>query len=301
MIPSRHLLAARCAGTFVASTSALAALWSATLPTPEWPVRSELSSLDSRLPDPTVLLTHGARLAASVLLGYLAVAGALNLLVVLCTDRVRLPSPVIRAAMRAPGWLRAASTGLVAGSALLSPTVAAAAPVPADPVGTVTMEVVTVEPASLVAHRSVLPWTALPSPSTAPPLHGSEPTTTLTTSPSSASDPSSTSLPDPPQLEPVPTEAPPQLIPPLVLERAPDGRPHEVAAPSTESPRATVGEHSVRPGEHFWAIAEKVVADRQLDVPVAAYWRLLIEANRSRLTDPADPNLLLPGQVLVLP
>jgi hypothetical protein len=34
---------------------------------------------------------------------------------------------------------------------------------------------------------------------------------------------------------------------------------------------------------------------------VPAYWARLIEANRSRLPDPADPSLLFPGDVLVLP
>jgi hypothetical protein len=34
---------------------------------------------------------------------------------------------------------------------------------------------------------------------------------------------------------------------------------------------------------------------------VARYWLRLIEANRSHLPDPADPNLLFPGDVLVLP
>jgi nucleoid-associated protein YgaU len=31
------------------------------------------------------------------------------------------------------------------------------------------------------------------------------------------------------------------------------------------------------------------------------YWAQLVDANRDRLVDPDDPDLLLPGQVLVLP
>ena len=34
---------------------------------------------------------------------------------------------------------------------------------------------------------------------------------------------------------------------------------------------------------------------------VADYWMTLIEANRRRLHDPANPDLLFPGQTLDLP
>jgi nucleoid-associated protein YgaU len=34
---------------------------------------------------------------------------------------------------------------------------------------------------------------------------------------------------------------------------------------------------------------------------VGRYWRRLIDANRDRLVDPGNPDLLLPGQELVLP
>jgi hypothetical protein len=61
----------------------------------------------------------------------------------------------------------------------------------------------------------------------------------------------------------------------------------------------------VRPGDDFWSIAETVVTKSPSAAgpseSVARYWLRLIEANRSRLPDPADPNLLFPGDVLVLP
>jgi hypothetical protein len=61
----------------------------------------------------------------------------------------------------------------------------------------------------------------------------------------------------------------------------------------------------VEAGDSFWSIAEEVMAppdggqpdDRQVD----RYWRHLIEANRSQLVDPANPDLLVPGQHLVVP
>jgi nucleoid-associated protein YgaU len=67
----------------------------------------------------------------------------------------------------------------------------------------------------------------------------------------------------------------------------------------------------VQSGEHFWSIAEQVVeqrgADANADVgadaeaDVESYWRALVAANRDRLVDPDDTDLLHPGQVLVLP
>lgn len=61
----------------------------------------------------------------------------------------------------------------------------------------------------------------------------------------------------------------------------------------------------VQPGQHFWAVAEQVLADawarRPEDREIVEYWRTLIEANRSLLADPANADLLFAGQVLILP
>ena len=58
-------------------------------------------------------------------------------------------------------------------------------------------------------------------------------------------------------------------------------------------------------GDHFWSIAAEVVAEASSTVPsdahVDAYWRTLIAANRDRLVAPGNPDLILPGQTLVLP
>ena len=53
----------------------------------------------------------------------------------------------------------------------------------------------------------------------------------------------------------------------------------------------------VAPGDSFWSIAADEAGDRDL----VGYWRALIEANRDRLVDPTNPDLLYPDQVLVLP
>ena len=61
----------------------------------------------------------------------------------------------------------------------------------------------------------------------------------------------------------------------------------------------------VRPGDHFWSIAERrvvlAVGGRPTEEQVRAYWVALVEANRDRLVDPGNADLILPGQELVLP
>ena len=58
-------------------------------------------------------------------------------------------------------------------------------------------------------------------------------------------------------------------------------------------------------GDSFWTVAERLTSARlgrpAGDGEVLEPWLALIEANRDRLTDPGDPDLLFPGQVLRLP
>lgn len=85
---------------------------------------------------------------------------------------------------------------------------------------------------------------------------------------------------------PVPTPAPP-LVP--------------VATPETSV------EHVVQPGECLWSIAADELAlttartrDAIADAEVAAYWVELMAANHGRLAS-GDPNLIYPGEVVLLP
>lgn len=61
----------------------------------------------------------------------------------------------------------------------------------------------------------------------------------------------------------------------------------------------------MRPGDHFWRIAEEVLAAHLQRTPADGdtdpYWRRLVAANRDRLVDAANPDLLFPGQVLLVP
>lgn len=111
--------------------------------------------------------------------------------------------------------------------------------------------------------------------------------------------------------------------PPAVetMRRLPD----EVGQPATPPPSPPAGESmrrlpdppgqggppgpprswTVRPGDHFWAVAERVLAEAwrraPSDAEVTPYWQTLVEANRDRLRDRDNPDLLFPGQVVVVP
>lgn len=61
----------------------------------------------------------------------------------------------------------------------------------------------------------------------------------------------------------------------------------------------------VRPGDSLWTIARGALAE-QSDGPVdeeqvATYWTRVIERNRADLPDPANPDLIFPGDVIFLP
>ena len=91
---------------------------------------------------------------------------------------------------------------------------------------------------------------------------------------------------------------------------APDGEASDEVADGAPSGAdaaepGTTGEHEVVAGEHLWSIAAEAVGaslDREpTDAEVHAYWQVLIDDNRDRLADPDNPDLLFPGQRLVLP
>lgn len=75
--------------------------------------------------------------------------------------------------------------------------------------------------------------------------------------------------------------------------------------PGAGGPGATAGTWTVGPGDHLWGVAERALAGAwgrpPSDGEVDPYWRAVIEANRDRLRDPANPDLVFAGQVLVLP
>ena len=122
-----------------------------------------------------------------------------------------------------------------------------------------------------------------------------EPTITVT------SPPTMRRLPDGP-----PPAGPAAATPATAAAGPPAGTP-TVAAAAAEPEAAPAAERTwtVRPGDHFWRVAEEVLAqawprppgDREVD----AYWRALVAANRPALRDPDNPDLLFAGQVIAVP
>lgn len=81
--------------------------------------------------------------------------------------------------------------------------------------------------------------------------------------------------------------------------------PSTPSSPSTSSSPSTPATWTIRRGEHLWSVAEQVtsgaLARDATDAEVEPYWRTLIAANRDRLIDRDNPDLVHAGQELVLP
>ena len=85
----------------------------------------------------------------------------------------------------------------------------------------------------------------------------------------------------------------------------------ETAAPPADDPGRAGPEDDglattvVERGDDLWSISEarlEVDLEREAaDPEVAPYWRTVIDANQDRFIQPGNPNLIYPGQVLVLP
>jgi hypothetical protein len=75
--------------------------------------------------------------------------------------------------------------------------------------------------------------------------------------------------------------------------------------PQPPAPPAAHDDYVVKPGDSFWRIAREHVAATleraPSDVEVFRYWRTLVAANADRLIVPSEPDLIHPGQRLVLP
>jgi len=74
-------------------------------------------------------------------------------------------------------------------------------------------------------------------------------------------------------------------------------------SPATAAPvtGAQASEYTVRKGDNLWRIALAHLADNsEPNVGLGSYWRLVIETNRGRIRS-GDPNLIFPGEVILLP
>lgn len=93
---------------------------------------------------------------------------------------------------------------------------------------------------------------------------------------------------------------------PAPVEIHPDALVIERESPAPAAPGAgESGERVVMPGDHFWSIAEEIVASTTGDAgdtrAVTTYWSRLVDANRERLVDPGNIDLLYAGQRIVIP
>jgi nucleoid-associated protein YgaU len=72
-----------------------------------------------------------------------------------------------------------------------------------------------------------------------------------------------------------------------------------------EDPLDTAASYQVVAGDSLWTIAARTLEDVRgaspTDAELHGYWTSLIEVNRGRLADPDNPDLIFPGQPLVLP
>jgi nucleoid-associated protein YgaU len=95
--------------------------------------------------------------------------------------------------------------------------------------------------------------------------------------------------------------APGPVVEPSVTVTA-AGAPGLPPAPALPAVDATTW--LVEAGDSLWSIAREVVHTARPDAAdrtVTRYWRTLTEVNRTRLVDPGNPDLLVPGQQLTLP
>lgn len=119
-------------------------------------------------------------------------------------------------------------------------------------------------------------------------------------------DPAGAQPPEPPPAtftlrsldDPLPPPAPPGPEPEPAAGRQPgaDGRP----AATMIGPHHGPTSWTVRPGDHLWSIAEAVLASAGRptdDAAVAPFWRAVVGANPQL----ADPDLVLPGDVVAVP
>jgi hypothetical protein len=102
-----------------------------------------------------------------------------------------------------------------------------------------------------------------------------------------------------------PPAAAPATIAPRAASPAPDPGPPGAAAPSTPASPSVPSTWTLSPGDSLWSVSKAVL--RQAwgrpvsDHDVGPFWAHVVEANRPRLPHPADPDLVFPDTVVVVP
>jgi hypothetical protein len=213
---------------------------------------------------------------------------------------------IVRLVALAAGWYLAVCTLALALSRPLGRTGAAWAVAPATP-AVVRRLVLGSGSLGLAAGTLV---GALPSTTVAPaPLAPRPAAASIVGAAQDTNPPSATmtrGAPDMPTA--VMTRMPAEDTPTAVMTRLP--APNAPRAPRSPPAHATRDSPAAPPswrveaGDSFWSIAAETVAEpgeTPTDRRVIGYWRRLVEANRGRLLDPGNPDLLVPDQEFVLP
>ena len=197
----------------------------------------------------------------------------------LTVGALALPIVVAPLATAAPAY--AASTTLVdPASEATSPDTSAPSTITRIEVGSDTAPVITMTREPDVVDPPA-PSTTAPPPSDAPPTTAQAATVPL--------EEQDHTLPAPSTEAPAPDVAPPASHPAPPAEVTPEGS----------------RTHVVVPGDSFWRIAAVHLEAELGRIPepgeVAPYWRRLVDANRDNLAVPGNPDLIFPGDVVILP
>ena len=81
----------------------------------------------------------------------------------------------------------------------------------------------------------------------------------------------------------------------------------ELAIPTTQDAHLPQNSESinVEQGDHFWALATQALTEQWGRTPTATeitpYWQTMVTLNQNRLLPPGDPDMIYPGQQLIIP
>lgn len=105
-----------------------------------------------------------------------------------------------------------------------------------------------------------------------------------------------------------PVEAPLRLveIDNATKNQATDLPPLDGRSGSDQQSTAVFDTWPVKHGDHLWSISAETLVDHWQrhdlsDGEIADYWRTVIEANQDRMVEPGNPDLIVPGQQILLP
>ena len=135
------------------------------------------------------------------------------------------------------------------------------------------------------------------APARVAPVAAAEPTTAAPTTATPTTATPTTAAPT--------TAAPTSQVDSTPAQAAPDADADNTAADNAGDVIDDDSRWTVARGDHLWGISAQIVTDHlggpATDADIGRYWSHLVDANRSNLVDPDNPDLLHVGQVLRVP